>query len=89
MDDSPAWPARQDSLLRQPRGRPAPAATVGLMTAARALGIRPDQAPGLARRGEFPCTVIETSDGYRVSFAALLRILGSGPVRHSGQDAGQ
>jgi hypothetical protein len=68
----------QDQLPR--RASPKPPATVGLMTAAHALGISPDEARDLAERHEFPCNVIETGTGYRVSFAALLRVLGSGPV---------
>jgi hypothetical protein len=62
------------------------AVTIGLMTAARVLGISSDEASDLAGRGEFPCNVIETGDGYRVPFAALLRVLDLGPVRDDGQD---
>ncbi len=86
MDESAIRPFRGDPSRRQHGCHPAPAATVGLMTAARALGISPDEADDLARRGEFPCNVIETGEGYRVSFAALLRVLGSGPVRTAGED---
>jgi hypothetical protein len=88
MDDSVIRPVRREPPRRQRGDHPAPTATVGLLTAARALGISPDDAVGLARRGEFPCSVIETGEGYRVPFAALLRVLGSGPVRNPGQDAG-
>ena len=59
-----------------PRGQPAtPPATVALATAARALGISPQDACDLAERGEFPCPVVESGDGYRVPFAALLKLL--------------
>jgi hypothetical protein len=89
MDESVIRPVRWEPLRQQRGGVPPLAATVGLMTAARVLGINPDDADGLARRGEFPCSVIETGEGYRVPFAALLRALGSGPLRNPGQDAGQ
>jgi hypothetical protein len=82
-----ARPIRSAQPPQERRGYPVPAATVGLMTAARALGISPDDAVDLAKRGEFPCNVIETGDGHRVSFAALLRVLESGPVCDAGQDA--
>lgn len=49
--------------------------TVGLMTAARALGIGRTKAYELARNGEFPCHVIRIGDLYRVSTADLLRLL--------------
>ncbi len=64
-----------------------PAATIGLMTGARVRGISSDEASDLAGRGEFPCDVIETGDGYRVPFVALLGVLDRGPVRDDGQDA--
>ena len=88
VDESAIRPIRRDPSRRQQGGQPAPAATVGLMTAAHALGISPDEAGDLARRGEFPCNVIETGKGYRVSFAVLLRVLSSGTVRDAEQDAG-
>ena len=87
MDESVIRPFRGDPPRRQQGCHPAPAATVGLMTAARALGISPDEADDLARRGEFPCNVIATGEGYRVSFAALLRVLSSGPIRAAGGDS--
>jgi hypothetical protein len=88
MDEPVIRPVPWEPLRRQRGGDPPSATTVGLTTAARALGISPDDADGLARRGEFPCSVIETGEGYRVPFAALLRALGSGPARDPGQDAG-
>jgi hypothetical protein len=88
MDESVIRPVHWEPLRQQRGGDPPPAATVGLTTAARALGISPKDADSLARRGEFPCIVIETGEGYRVPFAALLRALGSGPLRNPGQDAG-
>ncbi len=88
MAEPAARPARPGAPRRQFRGGGAPAATVGLPTAARVLGISPDDADGLALRGEFPCSVIQTAEGYRVPFAALLRVLRSGPVHDTGQDAG-
>jgi len=87
MDESAIRPFRGDPSRRQHGCHPAPAATVGLMTAARALGISPDEADDLAGRGEFPCNVIATGEGYRVSFAALLRVLSSGPIRAAGGDS--
>jgi hypothetical protein len=87
MDEPVVRPVPWEPLRQQRGGDPPSTATVGLMTAARALGISPDDADGLARRGEFPCSVIETGEGYRVLFAALLLALGSGPLRNPGQDA--
>ena len=87
MGESAIRPIRRDPSRRQRGGQSAPAATVGLMTAAHALRIKPYEAGDLARRGELPCNVIETSEGYRVSFAVLLQVLGSGPVRDAEQDA--
>jgi hypothetical protein len=86
VDEPAAWPVRRDPHQR-PAGHLAPAATVSLMTAARALGISPDEASELTARGEFGCNLIEVGEGYRVPFAALLRVLGSGPGRNAGQDA--
>ena len=88
MDESAIRPVRGEPLHGQHGGYPGPTATVGLMTAARALGISPDDADDLARRDEFPCSVIQTGEGYRVLFAALLRALNSGLVRNPGQDTG-
>ena len=85
-DEAAAWPVRRDPDQR-PTVHLVPAATVSLMTAARALGISPDEASELAARGEFPCNVIEVGEVYRVPFAALLRVLDSGPVPNAGQDA--
>ncbi|WP_084723111.1 helix-turn-helix domain-containing protein [Streptomonospora alba] len=53
--------------------------TVGLMTAARMLGIGRTKAYQLARAGEFPCKVIRIGEGYRVATADLLRVLGVDP----------
>jgi hypothetical protein len=86
MDEAAAWPVRRDPHQR-PTGHLTPAATVGLMTAARALGISPDVASELTARGELGCNVIKVGEGYRVPFAALLRVLDSGPGRNAGQDA--
>lgn len=69
-------PAVQDPALSQPEGRSAPASTVALATAAGMLGIGPDDAVSLAAIGAFPCSVIQTREGYRVPFAALMRLLG-------------
>ena len=88
MGESASRPIRRDPSHRQRGGQLAPAAAVGLMTAAHALGISADEAGDLARRGEFPCNVIETGEGYSVSFTVLLRVLSSGPVRDAEQDAG-
>lgn len=79
------WRARPDAALRQPRGRMAPAATVGLMIAACALGIVPGHARGLAESGAFPCSVIETREGYRVPFDALIRVLRRRPLPGAGR----
>ena len=86
MDKSVVRPVGRELTGRHLGGQPVSAATVGLMTAAHVLGISPDEAGDLARRGEFPCNVIETSEGYRVSFAVLLQVLGSGPVRDTDHD---
>jgi hypothetical protein len=83
MNEPAARPLRRESPRRQGRAHPAPAATVGLITAARVLGISPDEAHNLAKHGDFPCNVIEASDGYRVSFTALLRVLRPGPARNA------
>lgn len=56
---------------------PATAATVGLATAAHALGFSLATARTLAEHDVFPCSVIRTMDGYRVPFAALVRVLRS------------
>lgn len=72
--EDPAAPPPSDS----PAGlgsSPATTVTVGLATAARVLGISPAAAQVLAEHDEFPCAVIRTTDGYRVTFAALVRIL--------------
>jgi hypothetical protein len=71
------WRSVRD--LRLPRGedRSVPAVTVSLSTAARMLGLPPEQARNLAAREAFPCSVIATVDGYRVPFAALMHLLKS------------
>jgi hypothetical protein len=61
------------------QGTTAPAATVGLMTAAHVLGISRSDARTLAQRGEFPCSVVWVGEDYRVPFTALLRLLRSLP----------
>lgn len=75
--------------LACPSDPPAGATTVRLATAAHALGICQAAARDLAERGEFPCTVIKTSDGYRVPFAALLRILRSTHGKRTGPASGK
>ncbi|MEV4390525.1 helix-turn-helix domain-containing protein [Nonomuraea sp. NPDC049607] len=50
--------------------------TIGLMTAARALGIGRSKAYQLARDGEFPVRIIRIGDLYRVSTADLMTVLG-------------
>lgn len=87
MDEHAAQPAGPCHLGRR-GGSPATAATVRLATAARALGISQAAAEDLAERGEFACNVIKTSDGYRVPFAALLRLLRSGCGEHTGPGPG-
>jgi len=54
-------------------------AIVGLVTAARALGIGRTRAFELARRGEFPVPVLRVGRTYRVPTAGLLRLLGIAP----------
>jgi hypothetical protein len=51
-------------------------AVVGLVTAARALGIGRTRAFELVRRGEFPVPVLRVGRTYRVPTVALLRLLG-------------
>ncbi|HEY1619741.1 MAG TPA: hypothetical protein VGG25_19120 [Streptosporangiaceae bacterium] len=82
------WPDVRDPSLRQVGGRIAPAATVGLLAAAWALGISPDQAGGLAACGAFPATVVETAEGYRVPTTALSQVLGSAPGHRPGRRRG-
>jgi hypothetical protein len=67
---------------------PATAATVGLATAARMLGLSPAAALALAEGEQFPCNVIKTTAGYRVPFASLMRVLRSsrGARRQATQD---
>jgi hypothetical protein len=89
--DQPAAPSPglPDRLPTQHGNGPVTAATtVRLATAAHVLGISPASAQELAEREEFPCNVIWTSDGYRVPFAALLRVLRSGRSHYptTGQD---
>src|SRR5205823_2487875 len=56
-------------------------ATVSVITDARVLGIASGEARNLARRGAFPCDVIETGKGYRVPFTGLLGLLRSGAIQ--------
>lgn len=51
-------------------------AVVPLLTAARALGLSRNTAYRLVKRGEFPCTVIQAGDVYRVPTMEILTILG-------------
>ncbi|GAA1657293.1 DNA-binding protein [Fodinicola feengrottensis] len=55
-------------------------AVVDLVTASRALGIGRTRAYALARTRTFPVTVIEVGRGYRVSTAAILRLLDPTPL---------
>jgi hypothetical protein len=50
--------------------------SVDLMTAAAVLRIGRTKAYDLAKRGDFPVTVIRIGDSYRVPTAALLTLLG-------------
>ena len=54
-------------------------ASVGLLDAARALGIGRTSAYNLARAGRFPCPLIKVGAVYRVPTAALLRLLALTP----------
>ncbi len=56
MDKPGKRPVRRDLPRQERRARPKPAATVGLVTAARTLGISPDEACDLVKRGEFPAS---------------------------------
>lgn len=49
---------------------------IDLTTAARALGLGRSTAYELARRCEFPCSVLQVGSSYRVPTAELLRIPG-------------
>lgn len=81
-DHSPcAWSQAHDASLRQVSGRAAPGSTVALPAAACALGMSYDEAAGLAVRGAFPCSIVESGAGYRVPVAALMAILGGRPQR--------
>jgi len=58
----------EDELLALP-------VSVDLVTAARAFGLGRTKAYELARRNEFPCTVIPVGPKYRVPRSALLAAL--------------
>ncbi|GAB3441041.1 hypothetical protein GCM10027570_06940 [Streptomonospora sediminis] len=62
--------------LEQPRPLPP---TIGLMAAARMLGIGRTKAYQRAKADDFPCKVIRIGEGYRVTTADLLRVLGVDP----------
>ncbi|GAA1886125.1 hypothetical protein GCM10009736_62690 [Actinomadura bangladeshensis] len=62
----------QDELLALPT-------TVGIETAARAIGLGRTRAYQLARCGEFPCKVIRIGTSYRVVTVDLRRLLGIEP----------
>lgn len=86
LTDDPAGVARigdEPGLGRSP----ATAATVGLATAARVLGLSPATALALAEHEQFPCSVIKTTAGFRVPFGSLLRVLRSSRSQSS-HDAG-
>ncbi|WP_242902525.1 DNA-binding protein [Actinomadura terrae] len=59
----------QEELLALPT-------TVGIETAARAIGLGRTRAYELARRGQFPCKVIRVGVSYRVVTVDLRRLLG-------------
>ena len=50
--------------------------TIGVATAARALGCSRGFVYGLVRRGEFPCRILRLGNKYLVPTADLLRVLG-------------
>lgn len=50
-------------------------ASIDLVTAGRALGIGRTTSHALARRGEFPVSVLRVGKNYRVPTAEVLRIL--------------
>lgn len=50
--------------------------TVGLKTAAAALGLGRTKAYELARSGQFPCRVIRIGEIYRIPTPGLLELLG-------------
>ncbi len=50
--------------------------SIGLMTAAAALGIGRTKAYDMAKRGQFPIAVLRIGDVYRVRTADLLTFLG-------------
>jgi hypothetical protein len=52
---------------------------VGLMTAARALGLGRIKAYELTRQGQLPCRIIKIGDTYRVPTPELLRLPGAVP----------
>jgi predicted DNA-binding transcriptional regulator AlpA len=62
----------QEELLTLPT-------TVGVETAARAIGMGRTRAYQLARRGQFPCKVIRIGASYRVVTLDLRRLLGIEP----------
>jgi hypothetical protein len=74
-DDPAAFPQADDQ--RGVGRSPATAATVGLATAARLLGLSRATALALAEDEQFPCNVIKTTTGFRVPFASLVRVLRS------------
>jgi excisionase family DNA binding protein len=62
-------PMTRDDLLALPP-------TIGVATAARALGCSRGFVYGLLRRGEFPCRILRLGNKYLVPTAELLRVLG-------------
>ncbi len=54
-------------------------ATIGLPTAARALGLGRTKAYELAKRDQFPCRILRIGSTYRIPTAALLRYLDVDP----------
>ena len=53
--------------------------TVDIGTAARALGLGRSTGYELARRGEFPCRLLQVGSSYRVPTVELMRLLGIDP----------
>jgi excisionase family DNA binding protein len=62
-------PMTRDDLLALPP-------TIGVATAARALGCSRGFVYGLVRRGEFPCRILRLGNKYLILTADLLRVLG-------------
>src|SRR5205823_6086298 len=68
-EESHMTPMTRDDLLALPP-------TIGVATAARALGCSRGFVYGLLQRGEFPCRILRLGSKYLVPTADLLRLLG-------------